>query len=129
MHTVQYVGTQFILSLSLSFPLFLPSKVTESDRSSCEHLFLSESSALRPCFETVPTSAFLRLCLSEMLSARVDPQQAEGRLCAAAAAYVEQCRLSGVELYAPPACVRCPVDNGNRILKVCTGFRFFFLFD
>ena len=33
-------------------------------------------------------------------------------LCSAAAAYIEQCKLSGVELWMPSECVRCNSGSG-----------------
>jgi hypothetical protein len=34
-------------------------------------------------------------------------------MCSAAAAYIEQCKLSGVELWMPSECIRCNSGSGS----------------
>ncbi len=94
----------------MTFPL----QISESRQLACEDLFLSARSALQPCFDTMDPRPFLELCLANMREQEESEDSAVA--CSVAIAYVEQCRLRGIELYSPPACVQC--NDGGVSLRV-----------
>lgn len=72
----------------------------------CGSTFVSNDSALMPCFSAVDPGPFLQMCLTDM---RLSKNKADKRsgVCPAAAAYIHQCRQYGVELWMPGLCVQC----------------------
>ena len=82
------------------------------DAQLCAQLFSDADSTLRPCFQTVDAEPYRRMCLNDLAA---DENSAKRTLsvCTAAAAYVSQCRLAGLDLFVPPHCVRCELENGH----------------
>ncbi len=95
---------------------------SHSDMTTCQRLFSSPSSPLQPCFNRVPAAPFSRLCLSDLRRLSNDPLKSELGPCKAAAAYIERCRLDGVEIYSPQECVSCKNQMSGKVLKVIFAF-------
>merc|ERR1719468_435885 len=80
----------------------------------CEAVFASsdESSALMPCFSTVDPKPYMSMCKRDMQTMKNRADKRTG-ICSAAAAYIEQCRQAGVELWMPAQCVLCQPREGE----------------
>ena len=79
---------------------------TSEELDACSYIFESEDSPLMPCFKTIDPRPFNRMCLRDMDSFKNRPDKRNG-VCPSAAAYIEQCKSSGVELWMPAQCVSC----------------------
>lgn len=89
--------------------------VTSSASSSsniCDPLFADGQSVLRPCFQVIDPAPYARMCLND-LAALANSAKKDLGACTAAAAYVNECRLAGLDLFMPPQCVRCELENGQ----------------
>lgn len=78
----------------------------------CHRLFIDQGSALRPCYGVVNTAPFIRMCLNDLEANYNSP----GRflsVCTSAAAYVAACASDGVDIWIPPNCVRCELEDGH----------------
>jgi hypothetical protein len=80
----------------------------------CDQLFVDQQSVLRPCFQMVDPTPFARMCLNDLTSLENSPKKETG-VCTAAAAYVSECRFAGLDLFVPPQCVRCELEDGKVI--------------
>ncbi|XP_037093009.1 apolipophorins-like [Pollicipes pollicipes] len=78
----------------------------------CKALFDHPRSALRPCYGIVNTAPFLRMCLND-LEANFNSPGRYLMVCTAAAAYVTECASNGVDIWMPPSCVRCELEDGH----------------
>jgi hypothetical protein len=87
------------------------SLVTDSDRHKCGDILGGETSSLMPCYTTVDVAPFQRMCIADAA------KQSGTGFCSAAAAYIEQCKLSGVELWMPAECVRCESTTSATTLR------------
>jgi len=77
----------------------------------CNDLFMKESSPLRKCFGLVDPQPFRVMCLNALCNANeVDTEEIP---CNAAAAYVKECKLSGVPMFMPKTCVSCEKPHGG----------------
>ena len=76
------------------------------EQDQCSNLFEREDSALMPCFTTVDTDTFKKMCEADMKAIKNEPNKVKG-ICPSAAAYIEYCHLKGVELWMPSSCVTC----------------------
>ena len=87
---------------------------TPEETEACQALFESvdESSALRPCFGTVDPKPYMSMCKRDMQTLKNRADKRTG-VCSSAAAYIEQCRQSGVELWMPAQCVLCQPREGE----------------
>ncbi len=78
----------------------------------CDQIFNDDKSVLRPCYQMVDPAPFNRMCLNDLASLENSPKKEQG-VCTAAAAYVNECRLAGLDLFVPPQCVRCELEDGR----------------
>jgi hypothetical protein len=84
----------------------------------CDGMFVDDNSALMPCFSTIDPEPFHTMCLKDMELVKNQADQRSG-VCPSSAAYIEQCRRAGVELWMPAQCVHCadttavPMRNGE----------------
>ncbi|KAF0303016.1 Apolipophorin [Amphibalanus amphitrite] len=81
-------------------------------KAACGALFSNPVSALRPCYGIVNTKPFMQMCLND-LEAHYNSPARYLLVCTAAAAYVAECATSGVDIWMPPQCVRCELEDGN----------------
>lgn len=95
---------------------FAVARPTPSARNSrlCDQLFVDEQSVLRPCFQMVDPAPFARMCLNDLTALENSPKKELG-VCTAASAYVSECRFAGLDLFVPPQCVRCELEDGKVI--------------
>lgn len=95
---------------------FAVTRPTPSARNSrlCDQLFVDEQSVLRPCFQMVDPTPFARMCLNDLTALENSPKKELG-VCTAASAYVSECRFAGLDLFVPPQCVRCELEDGKVI--------------
>jgi hypothetical protein len=77
----------------------------------CHDLFAKNDSALRPCFGLVNPEPYSQMCLNDLASLENSARKEMG-VCTAAAAYVTECRLAGLDLFVPAQCARCELENG-----------------
>ena len=54
------------------------------------------------------------MCLNDLAGLENSARKELG-VCTAAAAYVNECRLAGLDVFVPPQCVRCQLENGMAI--------------
>lgn len=80
----------------------------------CDQLFADEQSVLRPCFQMVDPAPFARMCHNDLAALENSPKKELG-VCTSAAAYANECRLAGVDLFVPAQCVRCDLEDGNSL--------------
>ena len=78
----------------------------------CDQLFSDDKSVLRPCFQMVDPAPFARMCLNDLAVLENSPKKDLG-VCTAASAYVNECRFAGLDLFVPPQCVRCELEDGK----------------
>ena len=81
-------------------------EITSRDQLECGHLFQNEHSALMPCFTSVDPTPYMDICSHNLRLLSNLPSKQSG-LCDAAAAYIETCRIQGIELWMPTDCVSC----------------------
>lgn len=62
----------------------------------------------------VDPTPFKRMCLNDLAALENSPKKELG-VCTAAAAYVNECRFAGLDLFVPPQCVRCELEDGRVI--------------
>ena len=84
---------------------------SERNRRLCDDVFDNGQSFLRPCFGVVDAAPYRRMCLTD-LAAHENSAKKELAVCTSAAAYVNECHLAGLDLFVPPQCVRCQLENG-----------------
>ena len=78
----------------------------------CGALFYDPASMLRPCYGIVDTTPFMQMCRND-LEAHYNSPARFLRVCTTAAAYVAECATHGVDIWVPPECVRCELEDGN----------------
>ena len=79
----------------------------------CNELFADSQSVLRPCFEMVDPTPYAKMCLNDLAALANSAKKGLG-ICTAAAAYVNECRLSsGLDIFMPSQCVRCELEDGQ----------------
>ena len=78
----------------------------------CGALFYDSNSVLRPCYGLVNTKPFMKMCLND-LEAHYNSPARYLQVCTAAAAYLAECATHGVDIWMPPQCVRCELEDGN----------------
>lgn len=78
----------------------------------CEQLFSDEQSVLRPCFQMVDPAPFAKMCLNDLAALENSPKKELG-ICTSASAYASECRFAGLNLFVPPRCVRCELEDGR----------------
>lgn len=78
----------------------------------CDQIFNAEKSVLRPCYQMVDPTPYHRMCLNDLAGLENSPKRELG-VCTAAAAYANECRLAGLDLFVPPQCVRCELEDGQ----------------
>lgn len=95
---------------------FAVTRPVSSERNSrlCDQLFTDEKSVLRPCFQMVDPAPFIRMCLNDLAALENSPKKDFG-ICTAASAYANDCRFAGLDLFVPPQCVRCELEDGKVI--------------
>ena len=101
-----YASTAVVNSKAYASPL------VKSSSSVCDSLFADGQSVLRPCFQVIDPTPYARMCLND-LAALANSAKKDLGACTAAAAYVNECRLAGLDLFMPPQCVRCELENGQ----------------
>ncbi|CAG0913567.1 unnamed protein product [Notodromas monacha] len=84
--------------------------LTKSDKATCDELFKSADSALSPCFSKLNVAAFLPMCHTDVANMNNMPNAKEAA-CVSAAAYVSACRAVGMDIWMPPQCVKCELEN------------------
>jgi len=88
-----------------------PRQPSLQELEACDGMFgNAQTSALMPCFSTIDPTPYMSMCLSDMDDLKNKPDKRTG-VCPAAAAYIEQCRQAGVELWMPAQCVRCSLNQ------------------
>ena len=60
-----------------------------------------------PCYSTIDPKPYRDMCLKDMRQVRNRPDQMVSGTCLAAAAYVQQCKTLGVDLWMPNDCIKC----------------------
>jgi len=86
---------------------------TAWEKEACEQVFVQETSQLRPCFSSLDPSPYMEMCLKDIQKVRNRPDKMSSGICLATAAYVEECRIAGVELWVPYQCVNCTGQQGQ----------------
>ncbi|XP_077982070.1 uncharacterized protein LOC144437076 [Glandiceps talaboti] len=82
----------------------------------CNKLFQDNTSPLRKCFGLIDPKPYHTMCMNDLCSAKNDVDT-ENIQCNAAAAYVTECQLMGVDMYMPNNCVRCKKPDGSKFFK------------
>lgn len=77
-------------------------------------MFAKNDSVLRPCFRLVDPRPYKTMCLNDMGNVKSSAAEESG-VCTAAAAYVTECQLAGLDILVPAQCVRCKLENGESI--------------
>ena len=72
--------------------------------------FDTDTSPLMSCFNTIDPKPFNQMCIKDMELMKNRADKRTG-VCPTAAAYIEQCRSAGVELWMPAQCVYCKQND------------------
>jgi len=80
----------------------------------CQDMFGKNDSVLRPCFRLVDPKPYVAMCLNDMGDLQNSAAEESG-VCTAAAAYVNECQMAGLDILVPAQCVRCKLENGQTI--------------
>ena len=79
----------------------------------CDQLFSDDKSVLRPCFQMVDPAPFAHMYLNDLAVLENRPKKDLG-VCTVASAYANECRFAfGLDLFVPPQCVRCELEDGK----------------
>ena len=97
-----------------NFAAIRPTLPNERNVRLCDQLFADEKSVLRPCFQMIDPEPFARMCLNDLAAMENSPKK-ETAVCTAASAYADECRFAGLDLFVPPQCVRCELEDGQVI--------------
>jgi hypothetical protein len=90
----------------------LEQDATVWEMETCSNIFggrpdVNSISPLMPCYSTVDPKPYRDMCLNDMRKVRNRPEQMASGTCLAAAAYVQQCKILGVELWMLNECIKC----------------------
>jgi hypothetical protein len=93
-------------------PRVLEQDSTYWEKETCTNIFGGRPDAysvspMMPCYSTVDPKPYRDMCLDDMRKVRNRPEQMISGVCLAAASYVQQCKLLGVEIWMPNECVKC----------------------
>ena len=80
--------------------------LTEWEMDKCTDYFYSGESIMKPCFEVVDPTPFLDMCHRQSEYVKWQPSDSEG-FCQVTSAYIEVCKLQGIELRLPGECYSC----------------------
>jgi hypothetical protein len=90
-------------------------QVTDVDNFCSQH-FDDKNSLLRPCFSRVDTTIFKEMCQYDT-SKNVNKASRQESACIAINAYVAECQKSGVDVWLPPTCVHCKLEDGSTLMS------------
>jgi len=92
-----------------------PNNVPVETKSICDDMFSAHDSALSPCFQKVKTDTFVQMCYNDIEQMKNQPHSRSGA-CTSAAAYVSACRAEGMDIWMPPQCVKCELEDKSVIM-------------
>jgi len=78
----------------------------------CNELLVAKSSQYRPCFPVVDPTVYMEMCKHDVSRHKTNIQRQE-RVCSAVGAYVLECQRNGIDMWMPPACVKCQLEDGS----------------
>ncbi|ODN05278.1 Apolipophorin [Orchesella cincta] len=78
----------------------------------CYDLLANRASPLRPCFNTVDTTIFMEMCKYDISKNINNANRAESA-CTSMSAYVTECQKHNIDVWMPPTCVRCKLEDGT----------------
>ena len=85
------------------------STISKWDIGNCYKHLGDHGSTLRPCFGVIDPKPYYEVCLRENNRNNTSPLKG---ICLASAAYIEQCRLSRIDVGQPLDCVHCEMPDG-----------------